>query len=90
MNCLLGPAHHGENIKTNNMLGDFVSGEETDHFGEISQSPKLSWPAFFFSFSFFKGLHLWYMKVPRLGGPIGAAATGLHHSHSSSRSEPIP
>ena len=28
------------------------------------------------------------MEVPRLGGPIGAIAVGLHHSHSNATSEP--
>ena len=28
------------------------------------------------------------MEVPRLGGRIGAAAAGLHHSHSNAGSEP--
>ena len=35
----------------------------------------------------FLGPHLHHMEVPRLGGQIGAAAAGLHHSHSHARSE---
>ena len=45
---------------------------------------------FFFLFLFFLlflGLHLWHMEVSRLGGPIGAVATGLPHSHSNTGSE---
>ena len=34
----------------------------------------------FFSFL---GPHPWHMEIPRLGGPIRAAAAGLHHSHSN-------
>ena len=42
---------------------------------------------FFFFFSFFLGLHLWHMGVPRLGGQIGVAAAGLYHGHSNTGSE---
>ena len=44
--------------------------------------------SFFFFFLFvLLGLHLWHMKVPRLGGQIRAVAAGLHHSHGNTRSE---
>ena len=39
-------------------------------------------------FLVFLGPHLWHMEVPRLGGPIGGVAVGLHHSHSNTSSEP--
>ena len=39
---------------------------------------------FFLSFFFFLGPHPWHIEVPRLGV---AVAAGLHHSHSSARSE---
>ena len=37
---------------------------------------------FFFSLPCFLGLHLWHIEVPRLGGLIRAADTGLHHNHA--------
>ena len=40
----------------------------------------------FFWFFWGGGAHLWHMEVPRLGR-IGAAAVGLHHSHSKATSE---
>ena len=33
---------------------------------------------FYFTFSVFLGPHLWHIEVPRLGGPTGAVAAGLH------------
>ena len=42
----------------------------------------------FFFFNSFLGPHLWHMEVPRLGGLIGAVATGLCLSHSNTRSKP--
>ena len=35
----------------------------------------------------FLGPHPQHMEVPRLGGPIGAAAADLCHSHSNIRSD---
>ena len=43
--------------------------------------------SFFFFFGFLGPL-LWHMEIPRLGGPVGAAAASLHHSHSNSGSQP--
>ena len=42
---------------------------------------------FFFFFFFFVGPHWQHMEIPRLGGPIGAVATILHHSHSNAGCE---
>ena len=42
---------------------------------------------FSFSFVFSLGPHVWHMEIPRLGGQIEAAATSLHHSHSSAISQ---
>ena len=41
---------------------------------------------FFFVFCPFKG-HTEAYGGSQAGGPIGAVATGLHHSHSNARSE---
>ena len=54
-------------------------------WGGIFQT-SLTFLSFFF-FLVFLGLHLQHMEVPRLGGLIGAVATGLHHSHSNVGSE---
>ena len=44
---------------------------------------------FFFLFSFsFLGLHPWHNGGSQARGWIGAAGTGLHHSHNNWRSEP--
>ena len=37
-----------------------------------------------FFFFFFLNLYLWHMDVSQARNQIGAAATGLHHSHSNS------
>ena len=42
----------------------------------------------FFVFLLFLGPLLQHMEVPRLGGPIGAIATGLRQSHSNAGDEP--
>ena len=39
---------------------------------------------------FFLWPHLRHVEIPRLGGPIGAAAAGLHHSHSHAGSQLHP
>ena len=49
--------------------------------------------SFFFFFLSFPGPHPQLMEVPRLGVYLGAAAAGLHYSHSnvgSERLQPTP
>ena len=52
------------------------------HFHKIHQTLLI---LFIYLFCF-PGPHLWHMEVPRLGGPIGASAAGLHHSYSNAGS----
>ena len=44
----------------------------------------------YFSLFFYLVPHQWHMAVPQSRGQTGAAATGLHHSHSNARSEQCP
>ena len=52
------------------------------------EAPILKKFIYFIFYFVFLGPHLRHMEVPRLGGPIRAAAAGLHHSHSHARSWP--
>ena len=63
---------------------------EMIHFFTLQHCLLFYFILFYFIFlSFvFLGPHPWHMEVPRLGGLIGAVATGLSWSHSNARSKP--
>ena len=68
------------------MFRSLLDDSHTDNAGQY-----YTWPnqvLFFFSFCLFRATPTAYGGSQAMG-PIGAVATGLHHSHSNARSGPL-